>query len=133
MSNARDLTRNQAVVLDALRASSRPMSAYEVLDRTAPKGVKAPPQIYRALEKLIEYGLVHRIESINAYTSCEHDVGHGEVAFAICSSCHTVLEIPLTGVAPALLAAARAEGFAVSDTHVELFGTCEKCRRGGEA
>ncbi len=128
MSNAPDLTRNQSVVLDALRAATRPMSAYEVLDRTAPKGVKAPPQIYRALEKLIEYGLVHRIESINAYTSCDHDVGHGDVAFAICRSCESVSEIPLTKVEPALLAAARAEGFAVSDTHVELFGLCDKCR-----
>ena len=128
MSDMRDLTRNQAVVLDALRAASRPMSAYEVLDRTAAQGVKAPPQIYRALEKLIEYGLVHRIESINAYTSCGHDAGHGDVAFAVCRSCESVTEIPLTKVEPVLLAAARSEGFAVNDTHVELFGLCDRCR-----
>lgn len=128
MAETPDLTRNQAVVLDALRTASRPMSAYEVLDRTAAHGVKAPPQIYRALGKLIEYGLVHRIESINAYTSCEQDVGHGDVAFAICRACQSVTEIPLTRIEPALRAAARAEGFAVSDTHVELFGFCEKCQ-----
>ena len=128
MSDTHDLTRNQSVVLDALRAASRPMSAYQVLDRTAVYGVKAPPQIYRALEKLIEYGLVHRIESINAYTSCGNDAGHGDVAFAVCRSCESVTEIPLTKVEPMLLSAARSEGFAVNDTHVELFGLCDKCR-----
>jgi Fur family zinc uptake transcriptional regulator len=130
MTHTHELTRNQSFVLDALRAADRPMSAYEVMDRTASKGVKAPPQIYRALEKLIEYGLVHRIESLNAYTSCDHEGGHGDVAFALCRACESVTEIPLTKVKSPLLAAARSEGFSVSDMHIEMFGLCDKCRPG---
>jgi Fur family zinc uptake transcriptional regulator len=133
MTDQASLTRNQAMVLDTLRDAGRPLSAYQILDQTASQGVKAPPQVYRALEKLAAFGLVHRIESLNAYTFCDHGPHAGEVAFAICEACGAVAEIPLAELAPALAAATAARGFGLGRAQIELRGTCEACLAGSGA
>ncbi|MGO7302192.1 transcriptional repressor, partial [Rhizobium ruizarguesonis] len=59
-------------------------------------GFRAPLQLYRALDKLLEYGFVHRLESINSFFACAHPGddchSHGIFAFAICESCGQVME-----------------------------------------
>ena len=58
-------------VLEALLASHQPLGAYELIDRLAVRGARpAPITIYRALDFLREQGLVHRIESRNAFIAC---------------------------------------------------------------
>src|ERR1700743_2241516 len=87
-------------VLQALLSSHRPLGAYEVIDELAKSMPRpAPITVYRALDFLMENGLVHRIESRNAFLACAHD--HDEttmVAFLICESCGSVGEIPPTPV-----------------------------------
>ena len=56
-----DLTRNQSLVMGTLASSNGPMSAYTILDELRGEGLRAPLQVYRALEKLVEFGLVHRL------------------------------------------------------------------------
>lgn len=51
-----DLTRNQALVLEALERADGPLTAYAILDDVRGDGIRAPQQIYRALEKLLELG-----------------------------------------------------------------------------
>lgn len=125
--SAPDLTKNQALVLGVLRGSDRPLGAYQILEHTAPAGVRAPPQVYRALERLVELGLVHRIETLNAYLACDHGPHAEEVAFAICDNCGSVSEIPLGGIRPALSRSAASKGFALSEAHVEMHGACGNC------
>ena len=100
-------------VLQALLSSHRPLGAYEVIDELAKSMPRpAPITVYRALDFLMENGLVHRIESRNAFLACAHD--HDEtsmVAFLICDHCGSVGEIPAAPVAQSLNAAARASGF----------------------
>ena len=61
-------------VLEALLASHQPLGAYELIDRLAVRGARpAPITIYRALDFLREQGLVHRIESRNAFIACVHN------------------------------------------------------------
>ena len=97
-------------VLQALLSSHRPLGAYEVIDELAKSMPRpAPITVYRALDFLMENGLVHRIESRNAFLACAHD--HDEtamVAFLICDHCGSVGEIPAAPVAQSLNAAARA-------------------------
>src|SRR5690606_5865135 len=62
-----DLTRNQELVLGALNGSGGRLSAYDILDRVRGKGIRAPLQVYRALDKLVERGLAHRLESLSAF------------------------------------------------------------------
>src|SRR5437899_12810948 len=118
-------------VLQALLSSHRPLGAYEVIDELAKSMPRpAPIPVYRALDFLMENGLVHRIESRNAFLACAHD--HDEtsmVAFLICDHCGSVGEIPAAPVAQSLNAAARASGFAPKLSVVEIAGTCAHCQK----
>src|SRR3979411_752720 len=118
-------------VLEALLSSHRPLGAYEVIDELAKSMPRpAPITVYRALDFLMENGLVHRIESRNAFLACAHD--HDEtsmVAFLICDGCGSVGEIPAAPVAQSLNAAARATGFAPKLSVGEITGPCSHCQR----
>jgi Fur family zinc uptake transcriptional regulator len=118
-------------VLQALLSSHRPLGAYEVIDELAKSMPRpAPITVYRALDFLIENGLVHRIESRNAYLACAHDHdATAMVAFLICERCGSVGEIPAAPVAQSLNAAARASGFAPKLSVVEITGTCAHCQK----
>src|SRR3954449_674923 len=116
-------------VLGALLSSHRPLGAYEVIDELAKSMPRpAPITVYRALDFLIENGLVHRIESRNAFVACAHDhEATAMVAFLICEQCGSVGEIPAAPIAQSLNAAARASGFAPKLSVVEITGTCAHC------
>jgi Fur family zinc uptake transcriptional regulator len=118
-------------VLQALLSSHRPLGAYEVIDELAKSMQRpAPITVYRALEFLMENGLVHRIESRNAYLACGHDHETAAmVAFLICDACGSVGEIPAATVAQGLGAAARASGFVPKLSVVEITGVCAHCQK----
>src|SRR5229473_2752870 len=125
------LTPTRRRVLEALTASHRPLGAYEIIDRLAERGPRpAPITVYRALDFLLAQGLVHRIESRNAFLACAHDHDAAAmVAFLICERCGSVGEIPALPVAQSLNAAARASGFAPKLSVVEITGTCAHCQK----
>jgi len=109
-------------VLQALLSSHRPLGAYEVIDELAKSIPRpAPITVLSRARFLMENGLVHRIESRNAYLACAHDHDAAAmVAFLICDACGSVGEIPAAPVAQSLNAAARATGFAPKLSVVEL-------------
>jgi Fur family zinc uptake transcriptional regulator len=119
-------------VLGALLSSHRPLGAYEVIDELAKSMARpAPITVYRALDFLMANGLVHRIESRNAYLACaahDHDATSA-VAFLICERCGLVGEIPSGSFAKELNAAARASGFAPKLSVVEITGICTHCQK----
>src|SRR5271154_2700243 len=111
-------------VLQALLSSHRPLGAYEVIDELARSMPRpAPITVYRALDFLMENGLVHRIESRNAFLACAHD--HDEaamVAFLICERCGLVGEVPAAPIAQSLNTSARSTGFTPRMSIVEITG-----------
>jgi Fur family zinc uptake transcriptional regulator len=123
------LTRNQGLVLEALTQAEAPLSAYTILDQLREDGFRAPPQVYRALEKLVESGRVHRLESLNAFVACRHPGcdGHTTVAFTICEQCGRVAEVSDTALVERIREIADASGFRVSKSTVELRGLCADC------
>jgi Fur family zinc uptake transcriptional regulator len=142
------LTPIRRSVLATLLASHKPLGAYEIIDRLAPKGREggreggresgreglgprpAPITAYRALEFLRENGLVHRIESRNAFIACVHNHAAGElVAFLICERCGAVGEASSAEVTTTLTAAARAAGFTPKSPIIEISGICTHCRQ----
>lgn len=129
MSEISDLTRNQSLVLDTLTGATGPLSAYGILDRVRGDGIKAPLQIYRALDKLVEMGLAHRLESLNAFVACAHADEHHEglAAFAICESCGRVDEFADDVVEERLAAWSRSTGFKTERTTIEIRGHCKDC------
>ena len=124
------LTPIRRKVLAALLASHKPLGAYEIIDRMAVKGARpAPITAYRALEFLRENGLVHRIESHNAFVACVHTHAAGDlVVFLICERCGTVGEASSADVAATLTSAARAAGFTPKSPVIEISGVCSHCR-----
>jgi Fur family transcriptional regulator, zinc uptake regulator len=123
------LTRNQSVVVDALKDAGRPLSAYQILDvdMVRDKGLKAPLTIYRALDKLIEQGMVHRIESLNAFVLCDHDAHAEPAAFMICTTCKRTIEFSTRTVRRAMAQRAAEYGFQIQNMHLEVTGLCETC------
>ena len=128
---AQKFTPIRRVVLRALLSSHRPLGAYEVIDELAKSMPRpAPITVYRALDFLMENGLVHRIESRNAFLACAHDHDAAAmVAFLICEHCGSVGEIPAAPVAQSLNDAARASGFMPKLSVVEITGTCAHCQK----
>lgn len=123
------LTKNQSLVFSALDQSSGPLTAYAILDELREEGFKAPLQVYRALEKLVEKGLVHRLESLNAFVACRHPscCSHQWAAFAICESCGDVKEFSPDKAMDLLKGWAEDGGFKLAKTTVELRGQCKSC------
>ncbi len=124
------LTPIRRKVLAALLGSHKPLGAYEIIDRLAPKGPRpAPITAYRALEFLRENGLVHRIESRNAFVACVHNHAAGAmVVFLICERCGAVGEASSADVAATLAVAARAADFTPKSPVIEISGICTHCR-----
>ena len=123
------LTPIRRSVLAAVLVSHRPLGAYEIMERLAPRGPQpAPITVYRALEFLRENGLVHRIESRNAFVACVHAHGASDiVVFLLCESCGTVGEASSAEVAAKLRAAARSVGFTPKSPVIEISGICTHC------
>ena len=117
-------------VLQAMLATHRPLGAYEIIDALAGHMARpAPITVYRALDFLMENGLVHRIESRNAFLACAHNHDTtSTVAFLICDRCGSVGEIPAGPVADSISDAVRATGFAPKLSVVEISGTCGHCQ-----
>src|SRR6201997_4065563 len=117
-------------VLQALLSSHRPLGAYEVIDELARSMPRpAPITVYRALDFLMENGLVHRIESRNAFLPCAHDHDQAAmVAFLICERCGLVGEVPAAPVAQSLTASTRSTGFTPRMSIVEITGVCAHCQ-----
>ncbi|MGV8937034.1 MAG: Fur family transcriptional regulator [Allorhizobium sp.] len=126
-----NLTKNQSLVYGALEGADGPLSAYTILDRLRDHGFRAPLQVYRALEKLLEFGLIHRLESINAFVACSHPsqdcCGHGTVAFAICNACGQVDEFHDHAIDDRLAGWARGKHFKAEKTTIEIRGLCRTC------
>ena len=123
------LTKNQSIVLAVLESHQSPLSAYSILDQLTDAGLRAPPQVYRALEKLIDYGLIHKLESINSYVACQHRHcgSHQVTSFAICDSCEHVSEIINAEFDKTLHGLAENVGLTPKHSTVEIHGLCNAC------
>jgi len=125
------LTELRRRVLELVWRSHEPVGAYEILERLQ-RGTRraAPPTVYRALDFLLEHGLVHRLESLNAYVGCPHPEQRHTSQFLICRNCSGVAEIYDPGISTAVSTSAAASGFVVSRLTIELQGLCPRCRDG---
>ena len=124
------LTKNQQIVLDFVEKSSEPLKAYSILFNVQKKGLKAPLQVYRALDKLVEIGKIHKIESRNAFVACKNSSCQVSkaTAFSICESCEKVTEINNSKLSKYLSNFEDNSGMRYSKYNLEFFGLCKKCK-----
>ena len=105
------------------------MKAYSILFNVQKKGIKAPLQVYRALDKLVEIGKIHKIESRNAFIACQNSSCQVSkaTAFSICESCEKVTEINNSSLSKYLSNFKDRAGMKYSKYNLEFFGLCKKC------
>ncbi|MDF2180316.1 transcriptional repressor [Aliiglaciecola sp. CAU 1673] len=103
--------------------------AYELLDNLKETENSAKPAtVYRTLDFLLEFGLVHRLESSNAFIACHHFGCNHPVQFLICDRCGEVQEIQSEGLKETLDRQAKEHGFKVSKQTIEAHGICAACQ-----
>ncbi|MBO1073976.1 Fur family transcriptional regulator [Roseomonas marmotae] len=129
------LTALRRQVLALVLEAEQPLGAYALLDKLkASRPGAAPPTVYRALDFLLEQGLIHKVERLNAFVGCveaghDHD-HHGHAhphQFLICRDCGLTVEISDPAVAHAVAEAAARAGFTVPQATVEIEGRCAAC------
>ncbi len=127
--NPPKLSVNNRLVLAALKAAGKPITAYDLLDRLREEGLRGPPTVYRALGKLIEIGLVHKLESLNAFVVCTRDCHRNAAAFMVCNECGVAAEFDDENLDQRIGALAAQSAFAVDTAILELRGRCGNCSR----
>lgn len=123
------LTRNQTLVLNILKNEQGPLSAYVILDRLRDEGFRAPLQVYRALEGLLQLKCIHRLESANAFMACLHpeNCQYELTIFIICENCGKVNEIQNKALVSSLKRMVQAVDFQERRSILEVRGICKKC------
>lgn len=138
LANAEDLCRREGTkltpgrrrVLEILTEEGRPLGAYDMIERIAATTGKhpAPISVYRALDFLLESGLVHRLASRNAFLACAHGHRHEEpVVFLICETCGSVTEATSKPLHREIAALGTESGFAPHNQVLEITGLCQFC------
>lgn len=122
------LTPIRRKVLELICESHRAVKAYDLLDRINPPERSARPgTVYNALDFLMEQGLIHRVESLNAFVGCKCSEEPHEQLLLICVRCRDVAEEPGTSVMEALAKETRRAGFIVHRQSLEVHGLCARC------
>lgn len=124
------LTPQRRRVLAAVADRRTAVGAYEIMDLLAVDGRRpAPVSVYRALEFLVEQGLIHRLSSLNAFIACAEPTASHRAQFLICRGCRIIVELRSQAVEEAVEADAAARDFTVSSAVVEVSGLCHTCRQ----
>ena len=124
-----ELSHNQKLVHKLLKKSNKPLKAYSILFEIQKMGIKSPTQVYRALDKLIEIGKVHKIESKNSYVACKNTncLNKSSTSFLICNSCEKITEIEEETMSEQFSNLCKKFNSNYSQHNLEIFGTCSSC------
>lgn len=127
-SRGAQLTPIRRKVLELIWGSHKAIKAYDLLDQLRPTNDAAKPAtVYRALDFLLEQGLIHRVESLNAFVGCHRSGAQHDQLLLICSACHEVEELGGQGVLTALNDELRRVGFKAQRKTLEIQGLCKNC------
>ena len=130
MQKEQTLSKNQKIIFDLIKKSNEPLKAYSILSNVQKKGIKAPLQVYRALDKLVAIGKIHKIESKNAFMACQNSKCQvaKATAFSICENCEKVSEIKNSKLFEYLKDFNDKTGMKYNKYNLEFFGLCKKCK-----
>jgi len=123
------LTTQRRQVLELVCSSDRPLGAYDILELIhVDQPRAAPPTVYRALDFLLQQGLVHKLETLHAYIGCSHPDHPHASQFLICTACGDVTELEDASIADSVDEAAKASGFSPDQGVIEVAGQCADCK-----
>ena len=122
------LTKNQRIVLNLLQDSGEPLKAYFILDSLKKEGLNSPLQVYRALDKLVELGKIHKVESLNSFIICNNSNCAGNTAFTICERCGKVKEIKNNNLTEGVNELVRENKLNITRYNLEFYVVCKSCK-----
>ncbi|MGD8175258.1 Fur family transcriptional regulator [Marinimicrobium sp. ARAG 43.8] len=124
------LTPLREQVLELVWQSHRPLGAYQLMDQLAEASTRrvAPPTVYRALDFLLEQGLIHRINTLNAYVGCPSPEHRHASHFLLCRHCGVAVEMDDDAISRTIGENAREAGFLLESHSLEVTGLCPDCR-----
>ena len=115
-------------VLAMIWENHRPAKAYDILDKLKESNASAkPPTVYRTLDFLLENGLIHKLDSLNAYVGCLHPLEHDECYFLICNKCGETKECCNGNLDQVITETAKKNKFHPVQTTLEIKGECQQC------
>lgn len=118
-------------VLEEIWQDHEAIKAYEILDRLSAEGQTVkPPTVYRALEFLLDQGLIHRVESLNAFVGCGRPHEQHDFQLFICQSCGHIEEFDQPDIGRLIAREADQRDFAIGQQTIEVKGLCARCRNG---
>ena len=116
-------------VLEMVFSSHEAVKAYELIERLSTEDhLVKPPTVYRTLDFLLEHGLIHRVDSLNAFVGCTTTHDPHDVRLLICRQCGEISELADHLLDESLQRALQASGFKASRTHLEIHGLCTHCQ-----
>ena len=117
------------LVLTLLRTIAEPIAAYALLERLRPSGINSPPIIYRALERLMKHGQVHKIKELGAFIACDCTADHAHTlsVLAVCGDCNEVEELHDHAILHQLEALRDSGVRLAPQAVIELPVTCNAC------
>ncbi|TAL88442.1 MAG: transcriptional repressor [Candidimonas sp.] len=128
-SRGKRLTPIRRKVLEILLRQQRSLKAYELLEEIRPaQAGAAPPTVYRALDFLVEEGLIHRLDAINAWAACLDAAGTPHDLLVVCTGCGAVAELSDPALSLQLAQKVADAGFTLSGHETELRALCQQCR-----
>ena len=122
------LTKNQKIVFNLLQSAGGPLKAYSILDKLKKEGLKSPLQIYRALDKLVELGKIHKIESKNSFIVCNNSNCASNTIFTICERCENVKEVKDNSLSEGVRELVQMNRMNVTRFNLEFFVLCKSCK-----
>ncbi len=129
LSRGVQLTPIRHKILELILNSHRAIKAYDLLDQIRPINDAAKPStVYRALDFLLEQGLIHRVESLNAFVGCHCSGTQHDQLLLICTACNTVEERAAPMVLSALATELGDAGFVPQRKTIEIHGLCSSCK-----
>ena len=127
-TNDYKLTKNQKIVFNLLQNSGEPLKAYTILENLKREGLKSPLQVYRALDKLVELGIIHKIESQNSFIACSNSNCASNTAFTICRRCGDVKEIKNNHLFEQVSDLGKKNRLKVQRFNLEFYVDCNGCK-----
>jgi Fur family zinc uptake transcriptional regulator len=122
------LTSLRREVLEILLQADRPVKAYDCMERMRDAGRRVTPAtVYRALEFLLEHGLAHRVNALNAYMACTDAREAHPMIMLVCSGCRKTVEFSDSALYGSMLDCFGGMGFSVTGGSIEIQGTCRDC------
>ena len=129
-NNAR-LTPIRRKVLTTIWQSHQPLGAYAIAEQMNEGAERRilPPTVYRAIEFLYDLGLIHRIDSLNAYIGCAFPGTEHSDLFLICRQCGSVAECCAEVIDNAIANTAKRARFQTESQSLEVIGLCSGCQK----